>query len=218
MERRIVVCEVYGLVRAGLELLCNEIERCRVVAQAVGESDAQAVIAAEAPDVVLLDQSVLENEGTEVAGRLVAEFPVSRFIVVTPAPSAYLLRKLLEMHVHGVLTYQGAREELRMAIEGVCRDGSFISPYASHFLVNGFVRRAADRSGVGRRNIVFTPRQRDVLRLLAQGKVNKEIARELHISVKTVETHRARMMSTLGLQRGHELLQYAIRNGLDNYA
>ncbi|MAA76333.1 MAG: hypothetical protein CMN28_16705 [Salinisphaeraceae bacterium] len=216
MFKRVVIVEIYGLIREGLKLLCEQHADCEVVGQSAGIEETQALLDRSPTDIVLIDQGVVDNEGLEQIERLRESHPTVQIILFVARHDAQRMRAYLEAGVQGVLACQGSPGDLRFAIDSISRGEQFISPYAAKYLVNGFVRREADKKGENNgRRVTFTPRQRDVLRGLAQGKANKEIADELSISVKTVETHRARLMKTLRLNNANQLLQYAIRRRFD---
>lgn len=212
---RVLLADDHALVRAGFRALLGNIEGVEVVAEAEDGRDALRLIAEYNPEVVLLDIAMPGLNGLEATVRIIAEFPGVRVIILSMhASEEYVLRALRAGAVGYLL--KGARAaELELAVTSVARGETYLSPAASKHLVEQYVSQASD-SGLGASKPAdrLTPRQREILQLIAEGQTTKEIAQLLDISIKTVEMHRAQLMDRLSIHDIAGLVRYAIRMGI----
>jgi DNA-binding NarL/FixJ family response regulator len=208
---RILLADDHALVRAGIRALLEEIEGVVVVAEAANGREAVAIAKAENPALVVMDISMKELNGIEATAQLKADLPATRVLILSMHATEDFVRRALKAGACGYLVKDSAPLELAMAIEAIMRGEHYISSRVSKHLVSGLVEGA----GEGESSIdALTPRQREILQLVAEGKSTKEIAFVLEVSVKTVETHRSALMERLGIRDVAGLVLYAVRNRL----
>jgi DNA-binding NarL/FixJ family response regulator len=208
---RILLADDHTLVRAGIRSLLEELPDVRVVAEAGDGREALALIEAHQPDIALLDIAMPGLNGLDVASRVANDFPFVRVIILSMhATEEYVLRAL-RAGAAGYLLKDAATPELGLALAAVVRGETYLSPSVSRH-VTEYIRRVGETqiSSLER----LTPRQRDVLQLIAEGHTTRGIAQTLGISVKTVETHRAQLMERLDIHDIAGLVRYAVRMGL----
>jgi DNA-binding NarL/FixJ family response regulator len=205
---RILIADDHEVVRFGVRAVIEKVEGWVVCGEACTGSAAVAQAIALRPDVVVLDISMPELNGLEATRRILRVIQTS-ILILTMHDSEEVLADVLKAGARGCLLKSDSNRTLVQAIGAILRNKPFVSD-----TVGGIVRRqpltglAADAQPRDR----LTTREREVLQLLTEGKANKEIAALLQISVKTAETHRARMMANLGLHSMSELVRYAVRN------
>lgn len=206
---RTLIADDHALVRAGIRALVEKIEGVEVVAEAGKGSEAIELISKLQPDLVLLDITMPDGNGFDVLGHVRRKFPKTRVIVLTVhEASEYAIRALRE-GAAGFLPKSAASTELETAIDKVMKGGGYISPEAS--------QKTVLEIGKGTKKELLeslSPRQREVLELIAQGRTTKQIANALDISVKTVESHRSQLMERLDIHDVAGLVRYAILVGI----
>ena len=209
---RVLLAEDHTIVRKGLRALLEGQAGIEVIAEA--EEGRQAVRLAEQlrPDVVLMDFSMPGLNGLEATHQIIERVPGTKVLVLTRHTNQEYVNRILEAGASGYLVKKSAPEELVIAIQAVHRGDSYLDPAISTPIIRGYLQKSKTDS-VDRYNRL-TPRQREVLQLIAEGRANREIAAILHVSVKTVENHRAHLMEALDLHSTAELTQYAIRMGV----
>ncbi|MDQ2941043.1 MAG: response regulator transcription factor [Chloroflexota bacterium] len=208
---RILLAEDHALVRAGLKALVGSLGGMEVIAEAPDGRAAIEAVASTNPDVILMDISMPGLNGFEALRRMRAEHPSVRVIIVSMHDSADYVWMALRAGAAGYLLKDAGPDELDFAIRAVARGGSYLSPSISRQVVDDFVRR--DDGGDTEKDRL-TPRQREIVQLVAEGQTNQEIADLLAVSVKTVQTHRAALMDRLGVHDVTGIVRYAIRTGL----
>jgi DNA-binding NarL/FixJ family response regulator len=209
---RVLLAEDHTIVRKGLRALLEDQPGIEVIAEA--EEGRQAVHLAEQlrPDVVLMDFSMSGLNGLEATHQIMERIPGAKVLVLTRHTNQEYVDRILEAGASGYLIKKSAPEELVIAIQAVYRGDAYLDPAISTTIIRGYLLKSKTES-VDRYNRL-TPRQREVLQLVAEGRANREIAALLHVSVKTVENHRAHLMEALDLHSTAELTQYAIRKGI----
>jgi len=207
---RVLIADDHALVRAGIRALAERIKGVEVVAEAGNGDEAVKLIKELKPDLVLLDISMPETSGFGVLAQQANEFPDVRVIVLTVHEAeAYAIRALRE-GAAGFLLKSAASFELEQAIETVTRGETYISPELSKKSLLEYGKGSTDRARLGS----LSPRQFEILKLIAEGASTKEKARRLNISVKTVESHRAELMARLNIHDVAGLVRFAIKMGL----
>ena len=159
------------------------------------------------PDIALLDISMPELNGLEVVGRIAHDHPNTRVIIVSMHGDDESVRRALVAGAAGYLLKNSDRRELELALRAVARGDAWLSPSLTKRVVATYMQGASP-------DAVLTPRQREVLQLVAEGHSNKEIASRLNVALKTVETHRTELMDRLGIHGVASLVRYAIQVGL----
>lgn len=207
---KVLLADDHALVRAGIRALLERIERVEVVGEAGDGREALELIELLMPDVVLLDLTMPGLSGFEVLKAAGEKFPDIKIIVLTVQEAEEYASHALRSGAAGYLPKSAASEELELAIQHVIAGKKYLSP--------SIEQRASSELS----NILYgipqptelTPRQLEVVTLIAEGRSTKDIARALHISVKTVETHRAQLMDRLNIHDIAGLVRYAIKTGL----
>ncbi|MBK6980515.1 MAG: response regulator transcription factor [Betaproteobacteria bacterium] len=209
MTHRILLADDHALMRAGLGKLVASFAGCEVVAEAADGREALALAKRHAPDIVLLDITMPELNGLDACRRLAEELPACRVILLSMHSSEDFVLRGVQAGARGYVLKDAAPEELELAIRAVAAGGTFYSPKVTGHLVEQLRRGEAQPRGDE-----LSVRQREVLQLIAEGRSTREIAERLHLSVKTIETHRAQVMAKLDIRDVASLTRYAIRIGL----
>ncbi|MGB8511159.1 MAG: response regulator transcription factor [Pyrinomonadaceae bacterium] len=208
---RVYLVDDHSILREGLALLVNSQPDMEVVGQAGDGEEALEGISALAPEVVVLDVSMPKLGGAETTERLKLSFPHIRVLVLTRHGEQSYLRQLLRAGASGYVLKKAAAEELIGAIRAVAAGGTYLdSSLAGHVVDNYVGQQAAKTSSRGGN---LSEREAEVLRLIALGHSNKEIASQLNISVRTAETYKVRLMEKLGLNSRAEIVRYALQQG-----
>ena len=206
---RVFLADDHAVVREGLKALVNAQPTMAVVGEAADGLSACAQVALLAPDVVVMDVSMPGLSGSQATARLRLECPAVRVLALTVHEDKGYLRQLLAAGAAGYVLKRAAPEELIQAIRAVAAGGVYLDPGMAGKVLGGFVRQAA-ADGVGAE---LSEREAEVARQTAAGHSNKDIAARLDLSVKTVETYRARAMKKLGLRGRADLVRYAVQQG-----
>jgi DNA-binding NarL/FixJ family response regulator len=208
---RILLADDHTLVRAGIRSLLESIDGVEVVAESGDGREALELICKHRPDVALLDIAMPGLSGLEVAKRVAQECPKTRVVILSMHADASHVREALRSGVAGYLLKGAAVAELPLALKSVMRGESYLTPKISQQVVEGYLRDSEEQPGPLNG---LTTRQREILQLIAEGRSTREIAEVLDISVKTVETHRLRLMERLDIHDVPGLVRFAIRAGL----
>jgi DNA-binding NarL/FixJ family response regulator len=206
---RVLLVEDHILIRAGLRALLEIIPEVEVAAEASDGLAAVQLYELHKPDVTVMDISMPGLSGIEAAGRILKQSPGARILLLSMHATEEYMWQALRMGVKGYMLKDAEPSELALALRTVARDETYLSPAVSRHFVE-YVRRSGDSSPQAR----LTPRQREILQLIAEGYSTQQIAQRLHISVKTAETHRAQLMERLQIRDIAGLVRYAIRIGL----
>jgi DNA-binding NarL/FixJ family response regulator len=211
MAIRVLVADDHALFRAGIRKLLQSFTGVEVVAEAADGQEALRLTATHRPDVLLMDIAMPSLNGVEAAARLSREGPRPRIIILSMHTGEEHVLRAVRAGAAGYLLKDATPAELETAVRAVARGETYLSPAISRYVVDDYVRHAgADRSPLDR----LTPRQREILQLIAEGNTTKAIAARLGLSVKTVETHRAQLMERLEARDLASLVRLAVRLGL----
>jgi DNA-binding NarL/FixJ family response regulator len=205
---RILLADDHDLVRAGVRSLLQGMEGMEVVAEAGDGREALRLAKSQQPDVVLMDIAMPGLNGLDATARIVKDVPQSAVIILSMYANREYVVETLQAGASGYVLKNAAVDELETAIRTVAGGGKYLTPSVSGQLIAG-VTGAPESAAAA-----LTQRQREVLQLVAEGRSTREIAGQLHVSVKTVETHRAQLMDRLGIYDVAGLVRYAIRTGL----
>jgi DNA-binding NarL/FixJ family response regulator len=198
-------------VRAGIRALVEKLPNVRVVGEAKDGREAILLVRELEPDLVLMDIAMPGLNGLEATARICKETPKVRVIILSMYANEEYVRESIEAGAAGYLVKKSAAVELEQAITAVAGGEKYFSPLVSASVIKDRGGRlSADRALIER----LTPRQREILQLIAERHATKEIAVILNISVKTVETHRAQLMQRLNIHDVPGLVRFAIRAGL----
>jgi DNA-binding NarL/FixJ family response regulator len=212
---RVLLADDHHLVRAGIRALLESLPEVEIVAEAGDGQEALAALQRTKPDVALLDISMPGLNGLELAARASREVPETRIVILSVHGDASHVAQALRAGAKGYLVKDAAADELPVLLRSVMRGETYLSPGISRHVVDGFLGRSAT-SGDETPDIssLLTPRQRETLQLVAEGRSTKEIAQKLNLSVKTVETHRAQIMERLDIHDLAGLVRFAVRAGI----
>jgi two-component system response regulator NreC len=204
-----VVVDDHAVVRSGIKLLLDREKDIEVVGEAGNAKDAVFRARALKPDVILLDVVMPGESGIEVLPKLLKESPDTKVLVLSMQDDPRYVREAFAAGAAGYVLKEAADEEVVSAVREIAAGGRYVHPTLGARLVaaDAAARAAADADPL-------SEREREVLRLLALGHTNQEIAQMLYISVRTAETHRAHIMQKLGLSTRAELVRYALSQGL----
>ena len=209
---RILLADDHTLVRAGMRALLNELPDMEVIAESGDGREALRLIGEKKPDLALIDISMPGLNGLELAARAGKDYPSTRIVILSMHVDDEFVRRALVAGAAGYVLKNADRAELEMALRAVARGDTWLSPAVSRRVVEAYAR-GGDAPSEGPFEML-TPRQREVLQLIAEGLTTKEIASRLDLSMKTVETHRTELMQRLGIHGVAGLVRYAIRAGI----
>ena len=209
---RVVLADDHALVRAGMRSLLAEMPGVEVVGETGDGRDALRLVRELMPNIALLDISMPGLNGLEVAERIGHDHPSTRVIMVSMHGDDESVRRALVAGAAGYLLKNSDRDELEHALRTVARGDTWLSPSVTKRVVRAFTDGTSSPSDGPLQ--VLTPRQREVLQLIAEGHSNKEIASALNVTAKTVETHRNELMERLDIHGVAGLVRYAIQVGL----
>jgi len=208
---RILLADDHTVVRDGLKVLINAQPDMSVVGEADTGEGAWRLAQTEAADVIVMDLSLPDLSGARVTARIKHAYPQLKVLVLTAYEDKSYMRQLFEAGAAGYLLKRAAAQEVIGAIRTVAAGGLYIDPTLASKVVDSFVRQPA--SGGRQQRGELSEREQEVLRLIAWGYSNKEIAARLDISVKTVETYKTRLMEKLDLRSRADIVRYAVRQG-----
>ena len=209
---RVVIAEDHNLVRQGIRVLLEKSGEVQVVAEAATGEEAVRLAKEHQPDVIVLDLSMPRLDGAQAAERIIDMKLPTQIIILSMHADTTMVQQLLRQGIKGYLLKDAVTEELLLAIHSVSQGKLFLSPTISDNVMTMLLSPsdATARSSAD----LLTPREREVLQLVAEGHTNNAIAEELKISVKTVEKHRANLMTKLEVNDLASLIRESIKKGL----
>jgi DNA-binding NarL/FixJ family response regulator len=207
---RIVLADDHNLVRSGLRSWLSGMQGVEIVAEAANGKEAVDLVGTFHPDVVLMDIGMKVLNGIEAAVIIARDYPLVRVIILSVHDTPEFVAQALKAGASGYVLKDAAPVELEFALQAVISGETYLSPRISRQVVQSLVRPADAEAGLE----VLSPRQREILKAVAGGRSTKQIAYDLGLSVKTIETHRAQVMERLGIHDVAGLVRYSIRIGL----
>jgi DNA-binding NarL/FixJ family response regulator len=207
---RILIADDHELIRRGLVASLAERPDWTIVAEAADGRQACELAALHAPDIAVLDLTMPELNGLDVTRHIRASTPKTRILIVTAHESEQLIREVLDAGAMGYVLKSDAGRVLVQAIEALLDERPFFTSKVARFVLDGYLRSAEESASPA--TVGLSPRERHIVQLLAEGSNNKEVARTLQLSVKTVETHRSNIMRKMEFGSLADLVRYAIRN------
>lgn len=208
---RVLLADDHTLVRAGLRKLLESVPDIEVVGEAADGLAVLALASELRPQLVLMDIAMPGLNGLDAMARLLAAAPGTRVLILSMYQNEEYVRQALRQGAAGYLLKDAAPTELDLALKTVLRGEIYLSAAVSKGVVTDYVQRLRSEEQPGE---LLTPRQREVLKLVAEGQSTKEIARRLDLSVKTVDSHRSQLMKLLDIHEVTGLVRYAMRAGL----
>jgi DNA-binding NarL/FixJ family response regulator len=208
--RRLLFADDHEIVRRGLESLVGERPDWTVVGEASDGRQAVQLSAKLKPDIVILDFAMPVLNGVETTRQILAANPATRVLILSMHESEQIVREVLEAGAQGYLLKSDAGRDLVRAIEALLDNKTYFTSSVARMLLDGYLTAAKGDTGAGGSRL--SPREREIVQMLAEGRSNKEIATALGISVNTVETHRSNVMQKMGFRSITELVRFAVRN------
>jgi DNA-binding NarL/FixJ family response regulator len=206
-----LVADDHDLVRRGIRGLLRSRRGWRVIGEAANGREAVEQANRLKPDVAVVDVSMPELDGLQATRQIRDASPNTEVVILTMHESDQMVRRVLEAGALGYVLKSDLAANLVQAVKHVSAGQLFLTPRVSDIVMKGFLKNGKQADRPERAELRPTPRQAEIIRLLAEGKANKMIAGYLGISIRTVETHRAKIMQKFGLHSLAELLHYAIR-------
>jgi DNA-binding NarL/FixJ family response regulator len=212
MSIKILLADDHRITRQGLRSLLEKESDMEVIAEAEEGHTTIRLARKLSPDVIVMDVTMPDLNGMEATRQILAELPNVRVIALSMHSDNLFVSEMLKSGASGYLLKDCAFEELTRAIHAVVDGKTYLSPTISGVVIDDYLHHLTKTESPASR--VLTDREREVLQLIAEGNSTKQVALKLHISVKTVETHRRQIMSKLNIHTIAELTKYAIRQGL----
>ncbi len=212
MSIRVLLADDHTLMRAGLRMVVDAQPDLTVIGEANDGREAVAMARELKPDIVVMDIGMPSLNGIEAARQIRASLPDTQIVMLSMhSDEGYILRAL-KAGAKAYLLKDSAEADLARAMRAAAAGKSFFSPAVGKVLLEDYMRKL-ERTGVEDSYELLSPREREILQLVAEGKSSKEVAHILNLSIYTVETHRARIMQKLNLRGIPELILYAVRKG-----
>ncbi len=212
---RILIADDHDIARRGVRALLENHPGWQVCGEAKDGRETVEMVAATKPDLILLDIGMPNLNGLEATRQILATAPDSLILILTMHDTDQMVREVLRAGARGFLFKSDAGSDLVAAVEALQQRRTFFTTRVSQLVLNGFLDREQLGDGALASNLdLLTPREREVIQLLAEGKTSKEVAVALNLSVKTAETHRTNLMRKLDLHSVADLTRYAVRNGI----
>jgi DNA-binding NarL/FixJ family response regulator len=212
---RIVLADDHTLVRAGLRKLLESVEGFEVVAEYTNGRDVVRGVRELSPDVVVMDIAMPELNGLDATARIARGDHACPVLILSMHATEQYVLEALRNGASGYVLKDADADELERAIHCVVRGEKYLTPAVSKHVLDDYMRRIrSDEAQEATTTRTLTARQREILQLIAEGKSTREIAERLHLSVKTVETHRAQIMQRLEIYDVAGLTRYALRTGI----
>jgi len=210
---RILLADDHTILREGLRKIIESQPGWQVVGDAADGRQAVRLALELKPDLVIIDLAMPQLGGVDAIQQIVRRLPSTRVLVLSMHADEVYVTRALKAGAHGYLLKDSAGTDLLRAVSALTQNKSFFSPTVSRVMLDDYVRQLAER-GITDRYDTLSEREREVFQLIAEGRVNKEIAEILHLSQSTVETHRARIMEKLDVHSAVEIVLYAVRKGI----
>ena len=208
---RIMIADDHAIVRRGLRALVESQQGWEVCAEASNGRDAVGSVEKFKPDIAIVDIGMPELNGLEATRQILKSSPQTEVLILTMHQSEEVVAEVLKAGARGYVLKSDADQNLIAAVEAMIQHKPFLTSGVTDVVLSEFLSsRTAPLDMPSGRNV--TPREREIIQLLTEGKSNKEAASELNVSTRTIETHRANIMHKLGLNSLSDLVRYAIRN------
>ena len=212
---RIFLVDDHQLVRDGIKALLITADDLTILGEASSGKECFEKIALEPPDILILDISLPDTNGIEITKRISAEYPETQVLILSMYTNEDFIFNSVKAGARGYLPKNTSREELLNAIHAIYEGEEFFADSISRIMLKSYVRKAREFDLTPQQGtILLSAREIEILKLFAEGFINKEIGDKLDISIRTVETHKNHIMKKLQLKSTVELIKYAIRNNL----
>jgi len=212
---RILIADDHDVARRGVRALLENHPGWEVCGEAKDGRETVEMVAATKPDLILLDIGMPNLNGLEATRQILAAAPDTLILILTMHDTDQMVREVIRAGARGFLFKSDAGSDLVAAVEALQQRRTFFTTRVSQLVLNGFLdREQVGVAALASKLDLLTPREREVIQLLAEGKTSKEVAVALNLSVKTAETHRTNLMRKLDLHSVADLTRYAVRNGI----
>lgn len=212
METKVLLADDHAILREGLRMVLDAQPQIKVVGEADDGREAVEMAESLHPDVVVMDIAMPNLNGLEATRQIKRRHPEIKVVILTMHENQQYLMQIVKAGATGAVLKRSAGTELLTAINAAAHGQSYFSPAIASMMLEDY-RVRLNENGVDNPD-VLTEREREVLQLVAEGKTNQEIAEDLVLSIKTVQTHRAHIMQKLGAHDRTDLVKYAIRTGM----
>ena len=209
---RILIADDHEVARQGIRALLESHPGWEVCAEAKDGREAVELATNSKPDIALLDIGMPNLNGLDAARQILAMSPAIRILILTMHDAEQVVREVLAVGARGFVLKSDAARDLVAAVDALQHRRTFFTTRVTQMVLNGYLHQEKESQPLAK--AVLTPREREVIQLLAEGKTSKEVAVALKLSVKTAETHRTNLMRKLDLHSVADLTLYAIRNGI----
>ncbi len=209
---RILIADDHELIRKGLRAVLNGHPDWTICGEAVNGRQAVELARQLKPDIVVMDVTMPELNGLEATRQILKKHPKIEILFLTVHESEQLVTEVLAAGARGYILKGDTTRLLIAAVETIAQHKSFFTGAASEVVLGGYLRPGQPTWNVSRSIPRLTTREREIVQLITEGKSHKEVATTLHISVKTVDAHRANIMHKLNLHSATDLIRYALRN------
>ncbi|MFA6971926.1 MAG: response regulator transcription factor [Gallionella sp.] len=213
-KQRIMIVEDHTLLRAGLRALLLQDPEIEIVGESDNGRDAIRLVGKLKPHLVIMDLSMPGMNGIEATRSIKRQFPDTKVLVLTLHKTEEYIHESLGAGANGYILKDATHDELRVAVRSILNGKTYLSPDISAKVINGYLGASGSPSGGVSPWDTLTNREREVMKLVAEGRPNKYVAEYLSLSVKTVEKHRSNLMRKLDLHNSSTLTAYAIDKGL----
>jgi two-component system, NarL family, response regulator NreC len=212
MNIKVLIADDHQIVREGLRSMLEKEPGIKVVGEAEDGRKTLRLARELTPDVIIMDVAMPDLNGVEATRQIVAEFPAIKVIALSMHDDRRFVLNMIKAGAKGYLLKDSAFKDLAKAIRMVLANKTYLSSEIADIVVKDYVATSTSEEASAFNQL--SPREREVLQLIAEGKTTNQTAEHLHISIKTVETHRAQLMAKLKVKGVAELTKYAIREGL----
>ncbi len=212
MSTRILIADDHQMLREGLRAILEKDEEIEVIGEASDGRTAVAMARTLQPDVVAMDISMPDLNGVEATRQIKAENPAVKVVALSRHSDRRYVLRMLEAGASGYVLKSGAYDELRRAVQAVRSGNSYLSPRITGLVIEAHLRPGSQPESASAPSL--GPRELEIVQLLAEGHTSPQIARKLHISTRTVESHRRNIMKKLDVHSLAEITKYAVREGL----
>jgi len=212
MAIKVILADDHNILRAGLKSLLETASNIEVVGEADNGRDTVALVRQLEPDIVVMDVAMPDMNGVDATRKIAQLAPGVRVLALSGHSDGVYVKGMLEAGAKGYLLKDAATTELITALNTIAKGRVYVSPSVTDTLVGDYLQRL--KGEIGPDSEALSLREREVLQLVAEGKSSAQIATSLHLSERTIETHRKRIMDKLGMRSIAELTKYAIREGL----
>lgn len=213
MNFKILLADDHAITRAGIKQALDSEGNFEIVAEAEDGRNAIDLARVHQPDIAILDISMPVLNGIDAACQILEEFPKIKIIFLSMHSDKRYVQRALQVGVSGYILKDCAIEEISLALKHINRGGFYLSPSITGIVVEGFRQKISPESHISDSKLL-TPKEREVLQMVAEGCTSKEIADRTHVSIKTIEARRRQIMEKLDIHSIAELTKYAIKEGL----